>query len=395
MSVDRATDERFMRLALDEADKGSPSPNPHVGAVIVGVVDGAPRVLGKGFHRRSGEAHAEVAAIRDATSNAIAPIEGATMYVTLEPHDHHGRTPPCTEAILAAKIARVVVGVRDPNPRVFGRGIEHLRAAGVEVVEGIASDACAARIASFARHCTTGMPYVRVKIASSLDGRIAAPMLPHRADATEATPRAWLTGPASRTLVHAMRAASDAVATGVGTVLDDDPALTVRDVPPIEARNAPVRVVFDTFARSPIRAKVIATARDVPTWLLCAEDAPAEKVAALEVAGVRVIRSARGEAGSLDVRAAAESLGRAGIVDLMIEAGGRLVGAFVAADLVDEMSIFLAPIVLGASGASSIVGPTPASPETASRFALRAVERVGDDDVLVRYARAARSLKGP
>ncbi|MFI5302608.1 MAG: bifunctional diaminohydroxyphosphoribosylaminopyrimidine deaminase/5-amino-6-(5-phosphoribosylamino)uracil reductase RibD, partial [Polyangiales bacterium] len=221
MTVAPEVDERFMRLALDEASKGSPSPNPHVGAVIVGVVEGESRVLGRGFHRRAGEAHAEVAAIRDAAQRAIAPVEGATMYVTLEPCNHHGRTPPCTEAILAAKIARVVVGVRDPNPRVVGRGIARLLAAEVEVTERVLEAACAAQIAPFARHCTSGLPFVRVKIASSLDGRIAAPTLHHPADAPMPNARAWITGPESRTLVHAMRAAADAVATGVGTVLED------------------------------------------------------------------------------------------------------------------------------------------------------------------------------
>jgi diaminohydroxyphosphoribosylaminopyrimidine deaminase/5-amino-6-(5-phosphoribosylamino)uracil reductase len=364
-------DAAHMRAALGEARKGTPSPNPHVGAVVLSR-EGA--VVGRGFHPRRGREHAEVAALREAGGAA----RGGTLYVTLEPCNHHGRTPPCTEAILAAGIARVVVGVRDPNPHVDGGGDERLRAAGVDVTEGVEEAACARFLAPWTKHVRTGRPWVRLKLASSLDGRIAAAPHPSRPDAPRGVSR-WITGAAARARVHAMRAAADAVAVGIETALADDPELTPRDATPIEARDLPTRVVFDASARLPLASKLVRTARETPTWILVASDADASSRDGLAAAGARVLVVPRAASGSLSLPAALEALGREGIVDLMVEGGARLAGALVAEDLVDELAWFVAPITLGAGGAASLVGPAPITPEAAPRYAIEALETVGDD----------------
>lgn len=357
-------DEAFMALALAEAVKGDAAPNPHVGAVVVR--DG--RVVGRGFHLRPGQHHAEVMALREAGEAA----RGATLYVTLEPCNHHGRTPPCTEAVLAAGVARVVVGVRDPNPHVTGGGDDRLRAAGLEVVEGVGGEACSSLVRAWARHVRTGLPYVRLKLAVSLDGRIAA-----AGGASQ-----WLTGETARREVHALRRRADAVMVGVGTALADDPSLTARDAPPIEARSPARRVVVDSAARLPPTSKLAVSAREVPTWLFVAEDAPNDRVAALVDRGVQVERTPRAGRG-LDLHAVATRLGAAGVVDVLVEGGGALAGALLEAGLVDELHWFVAPLLLGADGVPSVVGPTPASPAVAQRFSLTAVDRFADDVRLV------------
>lgn len=355
-----SVDEECMALALAEAVKGDAAPNPHVGAVVVR--DG--RVVGRGFHLRPGEHHAEVMALRQAGDAA----RGATLYVTLEPCNHHGRTPPCTEAVLAAGIARVVVGVRDPNPHVAGGGDDRLRAAGVEVVEGVGEEACASLVRAWARHVRTGLPYVRLKLAVSLDGRIAA-----AGGASQ-----WVTGEAARRAVHTLRRHADAVMIGIGTALADDPSLTARDAPPVEARSPARRVVLDSSARLAAACKLVTTAREVPTWVFVGDDAATDRVAALTDQGVVVERVARAAKG-LDVRAVAARLGAAGVVDVLVEGGGALAGALLEAELVDELHWFVAPVVLGAGGVPSIVGPSPTSPAVAPRFSLSAVDRLGDD----------------
>jgi diaminohydroxyphosphoribosylaminopyrimidine deaminase/5-amino-6-(5-phosphoribosylamino)uracil reductase len=358
------TDREAMGLALAEAVKGAPSPNPHVGALLVREGE----LVGRGHHPEPGREHAEVMAIRDADGRA----RGATLYVTLEPCNHHGRTPPCTEAILAAGIARVVVGVRDPNPHVAGGGTARLRAAGVDVVEGVEEDACARLVAPFAKHVRTGRPYVRLKLAASLDGRIAS----------AGGVSKWITGPEARRSVHALRARVDAVAVGIGTALADDPALTVRDAPLIEGRGQPGRVVFDAGARLPLDAALVRTAREHPTWLVVDERAD---VRALEDAGVRAVRAPRG-----DLDAALLALGREGIVDLLVEGGARLGGALMAADRVDELLWYVAPLALGAGALPALVGPAPESPAQAERYALHRLERLGDDALLTLLRRAPR-----
>lgn len=379
-----AVDAAFMRVALEEAIKGAPSPNPHVGAVVVDPARG--EVVGRGFHPERGRDHAEVAAIREAGARA----RGATLYVTLEPCNHHGRTPPCTDAIVAAGVARVVVGVRDPNPHVEGGGDARLRAAGLEVVEGVEADACARVIVPFAKHVRTGRPWVRLKLASSLDGRIAAAPRPGEALGISR----WITGAASRAQVHRLRTRVDAVGVGIGTALADDPALTPRDVEPVVGRPAPARVVFDSDARLPPELQLVRTARSVPTLVVVADDADAERRARLAEHGVRVlpvVRAARG----VDLGAALDALGREGIVDLLIEGGARLAGELVAADLVDELHWFVAPIALGERGAAALVGLAPEAPDAAPRFELDRVEPSGGDVAIVMLRRGLDAWLGP
>lgn len=370
----REEDAPLMRAALDEARKGTPSPNPHVGAVVVSR-DG--RVVGRGFHPRCGREHAEVMALRQAGEAA----RGGTIYVTLEPCNHHGRTPPCTEAVLAAGLARVVVGMRDPDPRVTGGGNARLRAAGLSITEAVEADACARLLAPWTKHVRTGRPWVRLKLAGSLDGRIAAAPHPSRPDAPGGVSR-WITGPPARARVHAMRAAADAIAVGIGTALADDPELVARDAAPIEGRDRPTRVVFDTAARLPSTSKLARTARETRTLLVVAEGADRDALAALAAQGVTSVAVPRAAAGGLDLDASLRALGAAGIVDLLVEGGARLGGALVDGDLVDEIAWFVAPIALGAGGAAALVGPSPATPELARRYRLDQVERVGDDALL-------------
>jgi len=356
-------DDTFMRLALDEARKGSPSPNPHVGAVIV--PPGSSAIIGRGFHPRPGKEHAEVAAIREAGEGA----RGATLYVTLEPCNHHGRTPPCTEAILAAGIARVVVGVRDPNPHVTGQGNARLRAAGVVVTEGVMSEACARSLAPWTKHVGRGVPWVRLKLAASLDGRIAAPGGVSR----------WITGPDARRRVHALRASVDAVAVGIGTALADDPDLTPRDAARIEGRDLPTRIVFDANLRLPIASRLVAGASTSPVWVVAADDAPPGARKELEARGVSVVTTPRTAAGRIDLVRALERIGADGIVDLLVEGGAHLAGALVEQDLVYELVWYLAPIALGAEGAPALLGPTPTAPDVARRFRIETFEKVGED----------------
>ena len=248
-----AEDDKWMSLALERGVGGTPSPNPHVGAVVVSD-DGT--VVGAGHHERAGEEHAEAVALRLAGDKA----RGATLYVTLEPCNHVGRTPPCTDAILAARVARVVVGCRDPNPHVPGGGVGALVKAGVRVEIGCREAEAQRLIAPWTKFVTTGVPFISLKLALSLDGRIAS-----RTGASK-----WVTGPEARARVHLLRAQHDALVVGIGTVLADDPRLTVRDAP----GQSPLRVVFDTKLRLPIGSHLVQGARDVPTWVVLHDGRP-------------------------------------------------------------------------------------------------------------------------
>jgi diaminohydroxyphosphoribosylaminopyrimidine deaminase/5-amino-6-(5-phosphoribosylamino)uracil reductase len=241
-----------MSQALELGAKGSPSPNPHVGAVLVK----GGTVLGSGHHERAGEDHAEVVAIRQAGDKA----RGATLYVTLEPCNHQGRTPPCTDAVAKARLARIVVGCRDPNPHVAGGGIEKLRDAGVKVDVGCREAEARRLIAPWTKFVTTEVPYVVLKLALSLDGRIAS-----RTGSSK-----WVTGPEARARVHQLRSQQDAVVVGIGTALADDPRLTVRDAP----GPSPLRVVLDTRLRLPPASRLVESAREVPTWVICTRRPP-------------------------------------------------------------------------------------------------------------------------
>ena len=351
-------DERWMDVALTQAKNGKPSPNPHVGAAIVKDGD----VIASAFHEKAGGDHAEVAAIRAAGEKA----KGASLYVTLEPCNHHGRTPPCADAIIAAKLARVIVGTRDPNPHVEGMGIEKLRAAGIEVVLGVREEKARAWIAPWSKHITLGLPYVSLKLALSLDGRIA----------TRTGESKWVTGPDARAKVHLLRAKSDAIAVGIGTALADDPRLTVRDAP----GSSPMRIVFDTKLRLPIASRLVQTARETATLVLCGLDAPAEAEAQLAEHGVECMRTPLSSEGRLEVFIALRSLAARGVVSLMVEGGAELAGSFLAGRLADELHVFVAPILLGPRGrAGAVDWAGPDTPQQAPRIATPAWELVGND----------------
>lgn len=330
-------DRLFMRKAIRLAAKGAgkTSPNPLVGAVLV--KGGA--IVGQGWHEVLGGAHAEVNAIADAGGAAT----GATLYVTLEPCNHHGLTPPCTEAVLKAGISRVVCGMKDPNPDVAGGGSGHLRQMGIETVTGVLEQECRALNQPFIKFVTTRLPYVKLKAAATLDGFIAGA----RGDSK------WISNERSRGFGHRLRCISDAVLVGLGTVLADDPLLTAR--PPGKGKcRQPVRAVLDSGLEIPMQSRLVISARENPVWVICSRSAPSPKEAALIEAGVSVIRVSGGEFG-LDLRNVMEELGKRRISSLLAEGGGRVLGSFIDEGLADEFYFFYAPKIL-AGGVGMIRG---------------------------------------
>ncbi len=315
----------MMRRAVEAAKRGRTSPNPRVGAAIVR--DG--ELIAMGHHAKAGEAHAEVDAIR----NADGSVEGATLYVTLEPCNHQGRTGPCTEAILKAGIARVVIGCRDPAPHVAG-AVERLKGAGVEVEVGMLGEECSALVADFAKHIRPGLPFVTLKAAVTLDGKIA----------TRTGDSKWITGREARTETHRMRDESDAILVGIGTVLADDPQLTVRH---IEGRD-PVRVVLDAGLRTPPTAAVLDPGRtsSADTLIFHAHDADPSRREALTAPGVELIPVSHDSRG-VDLNEVLKVLGQRDIVRLLVEGGSRVHGAFLDMGLADRAAIFIAPRILG------------------------------------------------
>jgi diaminohydroxyphosphoribosylaminopyrimidine deaminase/5-amino-6-(5-phosphoribosylamino)uracil reductase len=367
-SVVTKEDRVHLRRALElaEGGRGRVSPNPLVGAVLVR--DG--EVIGEGFHARAGDLHAERAALEDCRERGDDPA-GATMYVSLEPCAHEGRQPPCTAAIVTARIGRVVVGSDDPTEKASGRGPGILRDEGVRVELADGPEAAAARLLNqpFRKHARTGRPQVVLKSALTLDGRTA----------TEAGDSRWISGQASRELVHAWRSEADAVAVGIGTALADDPLLTVREV---GAERQPTRVVFDSAARLPLDSKLVGSIDEAPLLVVAGLDAPADRVEGLRGAGADVLQLG-GEPAEV-VRAALGELGRRDVSSLLLEGGARLTGAFLDAGAVDELRLFIAPLVIGSAGARPLVAgrgtPTIAEAERALSMEW---ERSGED-LLVR-----------
>jgi diaminohydroxyphosphoribosylaminopyrimidine deaminase / 5-amino-6-(5-phosphoribosylamino)uracil reductase len=328
------TDQAHLARAIElaEGGRGRTSPNPLVGALVVR--DG--RVLGEGFHAHLGGPHAERAALAACED---ADTRGATLYVTLEPCCHHGRTPPCTDAILAAGIARVVVGADDPTEKASGRGLGILRDEGVQVALADGELATRARLLNqpFRKHARTGRPWILLKAAMSLDGKVA----------TRTGDSKWISGEASRQLVHRWRGEVDAVAVGIGTALADDPRLTAR----IEgATRQPRRVVFDSEARLPLDSALVREVAEVPLTVVVSRAAPRLATDALEAAGADIV-VATGENEPARVRSAVVQLGAAGITSLMLEGGPHLAGAFLDAGEADELRFFVAPVVVGGSSA--------------------------------------------
>ena len=291
------------------------------------------RIIGEGYHRRYGGGHAEVEALARC---AVSP-RGATVYVTLEPCCHQGKTPPCTAALIAAGVARVVAPVADPNPQVAGGGFRKLRQAGVRVDVGLLAEQAAAVNAPFFKLVREHRPWVVLKWAQSLDGKIA----------TRTGDAKWISDEVCRAHAHRTRGRLDALLVGVGTVLSDDPLLTCRVGRP---RRIAVRVVLDTRLRMPQRAQLVRTARQTPTWIFCSTDAPLQRARALERSGCVLHRVATTSAG-VSLPAVLDTLGRHGMTNVLVEGGGRLLGQFFDQRLADEVHIYVAPLLIGGSGA--------------------------------------------
>jgi diaminohydroxyphosphoribosylaminopyrimidine deaminase / 5-amino-6-(5-phosphoribosylamino)uracil reductase len=324
------SDRRHLARAIELAEqgRGHVSPNPLVGAVLGR--DG--EIIGEGFHRALGAPHAEVEAIRAAGDAAL---EGATMYVSLEPCCHHGRTPPCTDAIVRAGIDRIVVAADDPSAHAAGRGLGILRDEGVEVVVADGELAELARLQNqpFRKRARTGRPWVLFKSAMTLDGKVA----------TRTGDSQWISGEASRRLAHHWRAECDAVAVGIGTALADDPLLTARAE---GVARQPRRIVFDALARLPLGSQLVTGARTIPLTVVVSRAAPRAATDALETHGAEVV-VATGEHEPARVRSALDQLGAAGVGSILLEGGPHLAGTFLDAGEVDEIRLFLAPLVLG------------------------------------------------
>ena len=357
--MDDRTHEQHMRRALELAARATfTSPNPKVGSVLVR----GGEVLGEGHHTGAGSDHAEIVALRAAREPA-----GATAYVTLEPCTHHGRTTPCAPALIEARIARVVVAMPDPDIRVGGRGLAQLAEAGVEVITGVLEDEARALNRTYIHHRLTGRPFVSLKLALSLDGRLAAP---------DGSAR-WITGPGARREAHRRRAEADAVVVGSGTALADDPSLTVRDVP---ALRQPARVLVDSSGRTPASARLFDGEVVVVTTNACSHEVRTGwKEAGADV--LEVPRTAEG----VDLAAMLDALGQRNWLELYVEAGGRLATSLLRADLVDRLDIHHGPLLLGRGGPE--IGELPVTAmDDARRWRLLGADPIGDD-VLMSYER--------
>ncbi len=367
------TDRHWMGLALAQARMAllGSSPNPPVGCVIVR--DGA--VLGAGHTQQVGGPHAEVMAMRDAQAQAHG-LRGATAYVTLEPCSHHGRTPPCADALVREGVARVVVALLDPNPLVAGQGAERLRAAGVVVdtLDPTSADALAAREIKigFLSRMVRGKPWVRLKVAASIDGRTAL----------DNGQSQWITGPEARADGHAWRARASAVLTGIGTVLDDNPRMDVRG---IDTPRQPGRVVLDSQWRTPLDAHILA--QPAGAWVYgVADDAQAlARREALSQSGATVITAQASSTGQVDLAWLLTDLAQRGVNELHLEAGARLNAAFIEADAVDEFLMYLAPKLIGPGRALAALSPL-AQLQDAVTLQFDDVQRVGNDLRLVARA---------
>lgn len=344
-------------LRLGRRGQGRCWPNPAVGCVIVK----GDRVLGRGWTQPGGRPHAETEALAVAGEAA----RGATAYVTLEPCAHHGQTPPCAEALVAAGIARVVAPLEDSDPRVSGRGFDILRAAGIEVTTGVLADEAARDHAGFFLRQSEGRPFVTLKLAASLDGRIA----------TVTGESQWITGPEARRAVHGLRASHDAVMVGAGTVRADDPSLTVRD---LGMTHQPVRVVVSRRLDLPLSGQLARTAAEVPVWICHGPDADPALIDAWQGLGARLLPCAVVR-GQVDMVSVLKGLSDAGLTRVFCEGGGQLAGSLLTADLVDELISFSAGLALGAEGQPSIGALGLERLAEARRLELADVRQIGED----------------
>jgi diaminohydroxyphosphoribosylaminopyrimidine deaminase/5-amino-6-(5-phosphoribosylamino)uracil reductase len=347
-------------LALARRGAGRTSPNPMVGAVIVR----GERVIGRGYHRYFGGQHAEVNALESASED----VAGATLYVTLEPCCHHGKTPPCTDAIIRHGIGRVVIGMLDPFPEMQGKSMTLLREHGIEVTVGVLEDACRALNEAYLKHVTTGRPLVTLKFAQTLDGRIA----------TTTRDSKWLSSEASRRLAHRLRAESDAVMIGAGTARADDPELTVRLA---RGRN-PLRLVLDSkLMKTPTEAKLLAGQKDAPTLIVAARGADAARAAELCRHGAEVLFVEADAQGKVDLVHMLELLGQRGIASLLVEGGAGLITALLQQKLADRLVVFVTPRIMG-SGIEAVGELNIAEVSRTIPLSFEKVSRLGGDVVI-------------
>jgi len=354
-----------MRRALRLAKRGRTSPNPMVGAVVVR--DG--RIVGEGFHPRAGEPHAEVFALRAAGEAA----KEATLYVTLEPCCHYGRTPPCTKTIIQAGVARVVAAMVDPNPRIQGKGLKKLQDAGIEISIGLLEDQAQRLNEAYIKYITTGLPFVRLKMAVTLDGKIA----------TNTGESRWITGEVARRYVHKLRSRADAVVVGIGTILKDNPRLTARSASGVQMGHQPARVVVDSMARTPPDAAIF----EAPGGLIIAatKRAPDERLRRLEQMGACILLL-NDVAERVDLTALASELAAGGMINVLVEGGGELAAGFLEAKLVDAVTFLTAPKILGGREAPTAVeGMGVRSLDEAINLQNIRVRRFGEDVCIEGY----------
>lgn len=359
-------DREAMRLALELAEKGrgTTSPNPLVGAVIL---DKDGELVGSGFHRRAGEPHAEVLALEQAGERA----RGGTLYVTLEPCCHQGRTPPCTEAIIRHGLERVAVAILDPNPLVDGKGVRRLRENGVRVEVGLCKARAKKQNEVFLKYITSKLPFVTLKVAMTLDGKVA----------TRTGRSRWITSQPARKVVHRLRGEHDAVMVGIGTVLADDPLLTVR----LTSGKNPTRIIVDSRLRLPLSSRLVATAREVPTLVLTGELKDPKSAMTLEERGLEVVPVASGH-DRVSLQRALQVLGHRGITSILLEGGPTLAAAFLEEGAIDKFLFFVAPKLLGGAGAPGPIGGLGAEDTgQAQELLVESVEPVGPDWLVTAY----------
>jgi diaminohydroxyphosphoribosylaminopyrimidine deaminase/5-amino-6-(5-phosphoribosylamino)uracil reductase len=356
-------DSVYMRraLALAERGWGQTAPNPMVGAVVVAKGDAGDEIIAEGYHARYGEAHAEASALQRAGERA----RGATLFVSLEPCAHYRKTPPCADTVIAAGVARVVIAAPDPSQTARG-GASRIRRAGIQVDFGVEQQAALELNAPFFHAIASQRPWVTLKLAVSADGAIADPTGRQR----------WITGPESRAEVHRMRANADAIAVGVGTVLADDPSLTVRDA--VRPRVTPKRVVFDSALRTPRTSALVRTAREAETILVCGMNAPVDRLALANEAGVTVLRAP-------SLHDALDMLGQRGIRSLFVEGGAKLGGSLLREKLVDRLVIFRSQDHIGGDGPQAFAHAPPGFEASLERERVVTQRRFGND-VMTAYA---------
>ena len=358
-------DEKWMRIALDLAKKGEGfvNPNPMVGAVIVK----GERIIGEGFHTKFGQEHAEVEAIKNASES----VKGATIYVTLEPCSNYGKTPPCADLIISKKFKRVVVGTLDPNPLVAGRGINKIKAAGIEVTVGVLEDECRKINEVFLKYIKNKEPFVLMKSAVSLDGKIA----------TSKGESKWITSDEARRKVHASRGKYAAIMVGINTVLEDNPSLTCR----LEGKKSPIRVVIDSALKIPLDSNIVKTAKEIPVIVACTKKANEEVIRKLETLGVKVIATNDKE-GRVDLKELVKKIGEMNIDSILLEGGGTLNYSALSEGIIDKVQFYIAPKIIGGiNSKTSVEGIGIDKLKDAFKIKISEVSKISDDIFIEGY----------